>query len=254
MNSKAEKRHKALQEFLLVRGYATIEELAQHFDVTPQTIRKDINTLATKGLLQRFHGGAGMPLGSENIAYDKRKDIYCEEKVRIARLLARNIPDGASLFINIGTTTEEAARALLEHKNLKIITNSLNVATICVCNNTFDILVACGTVRHKDNGIVGSCAESFMQEFWMDYGIIGISGIDEDGNLFDYDYREVTVARTIIKRSRVVFLITDSSKFGRPSMVRVGDLSEVKAIFTNGPLEDKWHKIVENSGASLFVA
>ena len=88
----------------------------------------------------------------------------------------------------------------------------------------------------------------------MDYGIIGISGIDESGNLLDYDYREVAVARTIIECSRVVFLATDSSKFGRPAMVRVGGLSNVKAIFTDGPLEEKWRQLVESSGTELFIA
>lgn len=254
MINKTTKRHKALQEFLAARGYATIEDLAKHFDVTPQTVRKDINRLASDGKVQRFHGGAGMPLSSENIVYDERKSICSEEKNRIARLLANHIPDGASIFINIGTTTEEAARALLDHKNLRIITNSINVAAICARNSSFDVLVACGTVRHKDNGIVGASAERFMSEFRMDYGIIGISGIDESGNLLDYDYREVAVARTIIECSRVVFLATDSSKFGRPAMVRVGGLSNVKAIFTDGPLEEKWRQLVESSGTELFIA
>ena len=129
--SKTSARHQALQEFLSARGYATIEELARHFEVTPQTVRKDINALAEEGKVQRFHGGAGMVSGSENIVYDERKGICQEEKRRIGALLATHIPDGVSVCINIGTTTEEAARALLEHKNLRVVTNSINVASIC---------------------------------------------------------------------------------------------------------------------------
>ena len=216
--SKTSARHQALQEFLSARGYATIEELARHFEVTPQTVRKDINALAEEGKVQRFHGGAGMVSGSENIVYDERKGICQEEKRRIGALLATHIPDGVSVCINIGTTTEEAARALLEHKNLRVVTNSINVASICARNSSFDVVVACGTVRHRDNGIVGASAERFIREFRVDYGIIGISGIDEEGNLLDYDYREVAVARTIIECSRRVFLVTDRSKFGRPAM------------------------------------
>ena len=81
--SKTSARHQALQEFLSARGYATIEELARHFEVTPQTVRKDINALAEEGKVQRFHGGAGMVSGSENIVYDERKGICQEEKRRI---------------------------------------------------------------------------------------------------------------------------------------------------------------------------
>ena len=183
--SKTSARHQALQEFLSARGYATIEDLARHFEVTPQTVRKDINALAEEGKVQRFHGGAGMVSGSENIVYDERKGICQEEKRRIGALLATHLPDGVSVCINIGTTTEEAARALLEHKNLRVVTNSINVASICARNSSFDVVVACGTVRHRDNGIVGASAERFIREFRVDYGIIGISGIDEEGNLLD---------------------------------------------------------------------
>ncbi len=252
--SKTLARHQALQEFLSARGYATIEELARHFEVTPQTVRKDINLLAESGKVQRFHGGAGMASGSENIVYDERKTICLEEKRRISSLLAAHIPDGVSVCINIGTTTEETARALLEHKHLRVVTNSLNVAAICARNPSFDVVVACGTVRHRDNGIVGASAERFIREFRVDYGIIGISGIDEAGNLLDYDYREVAVARTIIECSRRIFLVTDNSKFGRPAMVRVGQLSDLNALFTNGPLEPRWEKLIQESGVELFIA
>lgn len=159
-----------------------------------------------------------------------------------------------SVCINIGTTTEETARALLEHKHLRVVTNSLNVAAICARNPSFDVVVACGTVRHRDNGIVGASAERFIREFRVDYGIIGISGIDEAGNLLDYDYREVAVARTIIECSRRIFLVTDNSKFGRPAMVRVGQLSDLNALFTNGPLEPRWEKLIQESGVELFIA
>ena len=223
--SKTSARHQALQEFLSARGYATIEELARHFEVTPQTVRKDINALAEEGKVQRFHGGAGMVSGSENIVYDERKGICQEEKRRIGALLATHIPDGVSVCINIGTTTEEAARALLEHKNL----------------------------RHRDNGIVGASAERFIREFRVDYGIIGISGIDEEGNLLDYDYREVAVARTIIECSRRVFLVTDRSKFGRPAMVRVAHLSDINALFTDGPIDKKWADLIHEHGVELFM-
>lgn len=252
--TKALTRHKALLDMLNLRGYATIEELVQHFSVTPQTIRKDINFLAASGKVQRFHGGVGMPLSTENILYEQRKKLFLSEKRNIAALVSEHIPDGSSLCINIGTTTEEVAHALLLHKNLRILTNNLNVALICARNTTFDIVVAGGTVRHHDHGIIGINAEKFISEFRVDYGIIGISGIDGAGNLLDYDYREVSVARTIIACSRRVFLVTDNSKFGRPAMVRVAHLSDIAAIFSNGPLSPPWTQLVQEAGTELYLA
>lgn len=252
--TKALARHKALLDMLNLRGYATIEELVKHFSVTPQTIRKDINFLAASGKVQRFHGGVGMPLSTENILYEERKKLFLFEKRRIAALVSEHIPDGSSVCINIGTTTEEVAHALLMHKNLRILTNNLNVAVICARNTTFDIVVAGGTVRHHDNGVIGINAEKFINEFRVDYGIIGISGIDTAGNLLDYDYREVSVARTIIACSRRVFLVTDNSKFGRPAMVRVAHLSDLAAIFSNGPLEAQWAELISEAGTELYLA
>lgn len=252
--SKMAERHQSLLELLNQRGYATVDELARHFAVTPQTMRKDIAALAETGKIQRFHGGAGMPLSTENILYEQRQKLFAEEKQQIASLLAKHIPDGSSVCINIGTTTEAVARALLDHKNLRILTNNLNVALICAHNPTFDIVVAGGNVRHHDLGVTGSNAENFIKEFRVDYGIIGISGIDEQATMLDFDYREVSVARTIIACSRHVFLATDNSKFGRPAMVRVAHLSEIAAVFSNAPLPEQWSTIVQDAGTKLYLA
>ena len=252
--NKADSRKKNLLEFLNKRGYATIEELAQNFAVTPQTMRRGINQLATEGKVQRFHGGVGMPLSTENIIYDERKRLFPEEKRRIAELVARHIPDGASLCINIGTTTEAVAYALLEHRNLRILTNDLNVARICAGNPGFEVIIAGGSVRSHDLGVIGSETEKFISEFRMDFGIIGISGIDAEGNLLDYDFREVSVARTIIAHSRRIFLACDNSKFGRPAMVKVGHVSQLEAVFSNGPLPAYWQNMVKETGVNLYLA
>ena len=252
--NRADSRKKNLLEFLNKRGYATIEELAQNFSVTPQTMRRDINQLADEGRVQRFHGGVGMPLGTENIIYDERKRLFPEEKRRIAELVAGHIPDGASLCINIGTTTEAVAVALLQHKNLRILTNNLNVARICAGNPSFEVIIAGGTVRSHDLGVTGTETEHFIREFRMDFGIIGISGVDGEGNLLDYDYREVSVARTIIAHSRRIFLACDNSKFGRPAMVKVGHVSQLEAVFSNGPLPAYWQNMVKETGANLYLA
>lgn len=252
--NKADSRKKSLLEYLNKRGYATIEELAQHFSVTPQTMRRDINQLAEEGSVQRFHGGVGMPLGTENIIYHQRKLLFTEEKRRIAGLVAAHIPDGASLCLNIGTTTEAVACALAGHKNLRVLTNNLNVARICAANPGFEVIIACGTVRSHDLGVTGAETEQFIREFRMDFGVIGISGIDEEGNLLDYDYREVSVARTILAQSRRVFLACDNSKFGRPAMARVGHLRQLEAVFSNAPLPSRWQNLIRESGTGLYLA
>ena len=176
-------RHDRILELVRRHGFVAIEALAQQFSVTPQTIRRDINALCEQALLRRYHGGAGLPSSVENLAYSTRQVLCLEEKRRIARLLAEHIPDQASLFMNIGTTTEEVARALLDHKDLRVITNNLNVASILSSKTDFEVIIAGGVVRSRDRGIVGEATIDLIGQFRLDFGIIGISGIEEDGAL-----------------------------------------------------------------------
>ncbi len=247
-------RHARIVETVREQGFVTIETLAQQFNVTPQTIRRDINTLSTDGLLLRYHGGAANALSTENVSYPERQVLCLREKQKIAHTLARHIPNHASLFINIGTTTEAVAEALCSHRGLRVITNNLNVASILKKNDSFEVIVAGGVVRSRDGGIIGEATVDFIRQFKVDFGIIGISGIDLDGTLLDFDYREVRAARAIIDNSRTVYLAADHTKFGRNAMVRLGNLSEIHALFTDRPLPEALHDYLETTETRLFVA
>ena len=247
-------RREKIRQMVQKNGFATIENLAQQFGVTPQTIRRDINMLSNKGWINRFHGGAGIATSVENVAYSKRKVLCFKEKQEIAKMVVENIPNHASLFINIGTTTEEVAKALSNHKGLKVITNNLNVASILGRNENFEVIVAGGLVRHRDCGIIGPLTIDFIQQFRVDFGIIGISGIDLDGTLLDFDYREVMVARSIIDNSRNVFLVADHTKFGRNAMVRLGNIAEIDALFTDRNPPSEFAELINNADVQLFSA
>ncbi|WP_290786522.1 DeoR/GlpR family transcriptional regulator [Halomonas sp.] len=228
-----QQRQEAIVDLVRRQGYASIEQLTEHFTVTPQTIRRDLNALAEEGLIRRVHGGAGLESSTVNTAYSTRKTLNLDAKQRIAAMLARHIPDGSSLFINIGTSNEVVAEALLEHRDLEVITNNLNVAAILQHKEDFNVIIAGGQVRSRDGGIIGEATIDFINQFKVDYGIIGISGIDEDGSLLEFDYQEVRVAQAIIRNSRQVYLAADHSKFHRNPSVRQGNVSQIGALFTD---------------------
>ena len=246
-------RQQKTLELVRERGYISIEELAQYFDVTPQTIRRDINQLADEGLLRRDHGGAAHDSSVENTEYTMRAGYMLEEKHRIAEAVAAAVPDHASLFINIGTSTEAIAHALLNHTGLKIITNNLNVAKILSTKEDFEVLIASGRVR-PDGGVIGQATADFFKQFKADYALIGISGIDEDGTLLDFDFQEVCVSQEILSSARQVFLAADSSKFGRNAMIRLGSLKQVDSIFTDQQPNEQYLKTIHNLGVNLVVA
>lgn len=227
------RRQEQILEKILDTGFVSIDELVDHFQVTPQTIRRDLNLLAKDKKVRRHHGGAGIESSTVNTTYQARKGMNFEAKDKLAAALVKMIPDGSSLFINIGTTTEAIAQALLQHRNLQIVTNNIHVASILSAKDDFSVIIAGGEVRHRDGGIVGEATRDFINQFQMDFGIIGISGIHTDGTLLDFDYSEVRVAQTIIENSRQVLLAADHSKIGRNAMVRLGNISQADHFFTD---------------------
>lgn len=248
------RRQREIVNLVNAQGYTSVDSLAVYFDVTPQTIRRDINKLCDINFLQRHHGGASRASSVENVDYSTRKTILNDEKKRIAEMVADKIPDHASLFINLGTTTEEVALSLAGHENLRVITNNLNVAVNMSDNKNCQVIVAGGMVRKKDKGITGEATMEFVRQFKVDIGIIGVSGIDEDGSLYDYDYHEVQVTREIIRNSRKVFLVTDHTKFSRNAMVRIDDLVNIDAIFTDQTPPAAFRKLLKEKEVALYVS
>ena len=252
--SKVEARHQHILSLIHQRGYASNDELARQLGVTVQTIRRDVNFLAEEGLVTRHHGGAGLVSSVENIAYTERQVLNLPEKTAIAAIVAAEIPNRSSLFINIGTTTEAVARALTGHEDLRVITNNLNVAALLARETRFQVIITGGTVRSHDGGITGQSVCDMLGEFRADYGIIGISGIDEDGSLLDFDYDEVRAARAIMRNSRQVYLVVTHAKFGRRPLVRLGHLSEISAMFTDRPPPPAIRQLLSEHGIRLHIA
>ena len=247
------KRQADIVEIAKKESFVTVEQLTEIFSVTPQTIRKDINKLCEDGLLRRYHGGVTIASSVENVDYNTRQTLHHEVKRKIGALLASHIPNHSSLFINIGTTNEEVAKALLHHEGLRVVTNNMNVAAILSDNPDFEVMVAGGVVRQKDKAITGEATIDYIRQFKVDYGIIGISGIDENGILLDFDYQEVRVTQAIIENSGKVFLATDSSKFGNSAMVRLGSISCVDAVFTEQMPPEKYTEALRDFGVDIFV-
>ncbi|MEI4488681.1 DeoR/GlpR family DNA-binding transcription regulator [Frigidibacter sp. MR17.14] len=235
-------------------GRVAVEALAERFGVTLQTIRRDLTDLADAGLLDRVHGGAVVRSGVSNFGYDERRRMNEQAKTAIGRLCAQAIPDNSSMILNLGTTTEAVARELLNHRNITVVTNNINVANILMANDSCDIMVAGGGLRRSDGGLVGELTADFIRQFKVDYAVIGASALDHDGDLLDFDLPEVRVSRTIIRQARTSFLVTDISKLERSAPVRLCSLSEIDAVFIDRALPDPLGKLCDDWGTVVHVA
>lgn len=237
------------------RQTATVEQLSETLGVTLQTVRRDVQKLAGHGLLVRFHGGVRMPSAAvESLAYTQRQLLHAEGKARIAHAVAQAVPPSCSLILNIGTTTEAVAKALLNHRGLRVITNNLNVAAILSGNTQCEVIVTSGIVRPRDRGIVGETAVDFIRQFKVDIAIIGTSAIESDGTLRDFDLREVKVAQTIMRQSREVWLVADHSKFQRKAMMELATLGQINRLFTDLPPPAPYGALLQEAGVECVIA
>lgn len=246
-------RHPEIIDIARREGKVTVEGLAAHFGVTLQTIRRDLSDLAEAGRLERVHGGAVLPSGTTNIGYEERRSLNPEAKRAIAQACAAEIPDNISLFLNIGTSTEAVAEALMHHRNLLVVTNNMNVANILVGNQGCEIIVTGGQLRRADGGLVGNLAAETIRKFKFDLAVIGCSALDREGDLLDFDIQEVTVSQTILRQSRKTFLVADQTKFSRSAPARIASLADIDVFFTDEPLPSELATACKAWGTEVVV-
>ncbi|MDE0878252.1 MAG: DeoR/GlpR family DNA-binding transcription regulator [Sphingomonas bacterium] len=214
-------------------GSVSVDGLATMFGVTPQTIRKDLTLLDRRSLIARVHGGAVAGSGTDNLSYAERRSIAAAAKAAIGAAAAALVPDGSSLFINIGTTTEAIAQHLVDRRGLMVITNNLNVVDILADRPGIEVIAAGGRVRANDRAVVGALAIDFIRGFKVDLALIGASGIEANGDFLDFDVDEVRVSQTILENARRVILAVDSTKLDRPAPVRIGHLADIDYLVTD---------------------
>lgn len=247
-------RHAAILRHLKQNGRATVDELAELFSTTPQTIRKDLNLLSDEGRVMRFHGGASLLAGTEYTQFEVRQEIARDEKETIGRAVADLVPSHTAVIINSGTTTAAAARHLASHAGLKVVTDSVSVANEIRGFPGVEVMVPGGIVRPSDGAILGEAAVDFIRQFRADVAVIGAAAVAQDGALLDYDLREASVARAIIENARHVILAADSSKFERMAPVCIGHLSQVRTLVTDQRCPAALKALCQSHGVGLVEA
>lgn len=254
MQADISRRQRSIMEFVREHGSVQVDDLSAQLQVTPQTIRRDLNQLYDMELVQRVHGGAIIKDTVANLGYGARKILMADEKLEIAKLAASILPDNSSLFINIGTTTEKVAEFLVNRNGMLVITNNINVASTLWPAKGIEVMIAGGTIRQSDGGIVGPSTEEFIDRFKLDYGVVGCSAIDASGEFCDYDLREVRVTQSIIRHARKIILVMDSMKMERTAPVKVGNLNDIDILVTDDGISEQFVEICLQNDVDVQIA
>lgn len=219
----------------LQQGHGVLSStlLSDRFTVSVQTIRKDMNELSDKGLVRRVHGGISLPSPNDNLSFTNRELLNLSAKQNIAHQVVKQLEEGTSIFLGIGTTPKHVALALLDHPGLTVVTNNINAALTLSSNPNISVYLAGGAVRSSDEDTVGESATSFYRQFNIKIGIFGVGGLNENGQLLDFTPEEANLTRAIIDQSEQCWLVADQTKLGRYAPIVSGQLSEMERIFVD---------------------
>lgn len=251
---KKEIRQQALLQWIENSHYVSLEEIAERFHVTTQTARRDIADLEHRGKVRKLHGGVSQLTPLDPVTYRQRRHDRADEKVRIAEAVVALIPDGATVFLDTGTTCEAIANALVSRERLHLVTYSLRSAAIISEKTDFTLAVPGGFVRPIDGGMFQEDTPEFIRRFKFDYAIISVSGIDDDGDLCDDDHTEVAVVSAALGQAAHKLLAVDSSKFGKRAMVKLGSVRDVTALVTNEMPAPILARILEEANIPVILS
>lgn len=255
MSNSIAQRHQIILRRLKEQGFVNVNDLSDELGVSVVTIRKDLKILESRNLLYRTHGSASLtdPYITERNIHEKEK-IGIEQKQQIASRALKFIEPSDSIILASGSTILELARQLTTISQLLVVTASLNVAQILNTNPNIEIHQLGGAVRKSSNSAVGPSAEAMMRGFSCNKLFIGVDGIDHSFGLTTTNALEASLNQVMISSARKVFVLVDSSKFGRRGFGRICDITGVDVVITDSGISDSMIKLIESTGVELVIA
>jgi DeoR/GlpR family transcriptional regulator of sugar metabolism len=249
----AERRQRVF-EVALARHTVAISELAELFNVSPMTIRRDLQALEERGLVESVHGGARSSLQSPfELSFAQRELVNAEAKRAIGRLAASLVADGESVALDASTTTLQVARNLVGRGRVTVVTNGIKAAAELGHRPGIDVIVTGGQL-HQTASLVGPFATATIERLRVDWLFFSVTGVADDLMLAGPSEFDAEMKVALMGIARRVALVLDSTKFGRESYVRVAPFSRVHDLVTDNRIPQAWAERLETSGARLHLA
>jgi len=236
-------------------GQITVNEMSARFDVSLDTIRRDLDTLADQGLISRTHGGA-MPvdrMASADSPFEQRIDAQQVAKTNIGRAAARLISSGETLIVNGGSTALAFARCLGDLQRLTIVTNNLSLPGTIPANAVSSLYLLGGEIRGGARITLGPVGFVGTRQIIADTAVIGIGGITEDG-VSTSQIEEATMMAGMIAAARRTIMIADKTKFGRLGFAVVAPLDQLDVLVTDEEPGGELKAALEVAGVRIVVA
>lgn len=245
-------RHSIIIDRLANDGHVSVRELAKELDVSTASVRRDLEFLESHRSLVRTHGGAMAHRVVYELPLRYRAGRHEKEKRRIAAQAASRVPsEGAVVALTGGTTTTEVARCLVDHSQLTVITNALNIATELVVRPTIKLVVTGGVVRERSYELCGPLAEATLEGLNADIVFVGVDGIAVGAGCTTHHEVEAHTDQTLLSRARRIIVVADASKVGRVAFAQICPLEQVDELITDRKVDPEHVAALEAAGVTV---
>jgi DeoR family fructose operon transcriptional repressor len=253
----AEERQQAIADLVAARGRLSVNALAEQYDVTTETVRRDLSTLERAGIVRRVHGGA-VPAGAlaglepkvadRDLAHSDRKDRIAAQAVQLLP------PTGGTVILDAGTTTARLAMMVPRELQLTVVTHAVPIAARLAGSPSIRLHLLPGRVRPTTHAAVGEDTVAALDLLRVDVAFVGTNGLSVAHGLTTPDHAEAAVKRAIVASARLTVVLVDSSKIGREQTVRFADLHDIDVVVTDSGVERDDVEALERCGIEVVVA
>ena len=245
------KRQNIILEILGKNDQTSVSKLSKELNVSSVTIRQDLNFLEGEGLLKRVHGGAVLKDADDLV---NRLGVNYERKLRIAKKVSSFVNDGETILIESGSVNVLLARELLKIKKVTIITTNVYIARQFRKNEQANIIILGGIYQHDSEALVGKITRSCINQININKAFIGIDGYTTDGGFMLRDLFRAEISSYIIQKAQDVFIVSDSSKFGKKELTSICYPADIQHIATNDDLSSRFQNEFKKAGIDLILA
>lgn len=243
-----ERRNEILEK-LQADKRVVVSELSQHYEVSEETIRRDLEKLEKEGLAIKSYGGAVLNEYSNiDLPFNVRKNQNVTAKQKIADLMKKLVRDGDRLMLDASSTVVYIAKALKEKKNLSVITNSLEILIELFDTPDFNVLSTGGVSREGSFALVGPQTDKMLKCYHVDKAIISCKGVDLEAGITDSDEMHANNKKTMLQSAKEKILVADSSKFGEVAFTQIIDLEDITTVVTDEKPEARWLQVFDEMG------
>lgn len=244
-------RRSKIKEIITEHKSVTVAKLAHEFEVTEETIRRDLQALEKEGVLKRIYGGAYIDDVQDDVDVSLRERIMVKEKESIAKDCAQFINPGDSIFLDASTTSLYIALAIKDLR-LTVITNSLKIANFLADAPDIHLLLIGGIYNKRSMSMLGKNAEESLKQYFVDKAFVSCRSAHQNTGITDSNEQQAEIRKIAINHANESYLVVDHTKFNKTAFAFISDFDAIDTLVTDKKVDDEWQAYLESKDVTII--